>query len=466
MQVLLLRPPRRHPREPGLSVPPMGLAYIAASLESAGHRVRIIDAYAERWSWQQTQQEIERMRPDILGLSAMTPTADVAARAIREARPYARYIVMGGPHPTAVGETIFEQIPELDAAVIGEGEDSVVELLQWWKSGAKGQPPEGVRVPGYAYQARSQPPDIHRIPMPARHLLPSSSYRYLFATRPGFTTLISSRGCPFRCSFCDKSVSGSRWRARSPRDVVDEMEMVVRDHGVGFINFYDDNFTLRRERVVAICEEIIRRDLKIEWKCEGRVDSVDIELLELMRRAGCRCIAYGVESGHQPTLELLRKDIDLAQVRTAFEATRSAGIRSLAYMILGAPGESQRDVTDSVEFCREIRADYVQFSTLVAMPGTPLFHLSEKHRRPGVAGPMDRDLSRETLTDLPEEVLASMLRQAWTGFYLRPRPMARLLRDAWSSGSMGEALYLGRAMGRWLGSSRSTGERSAPEARP
>ena len=121
-------------------------------------------------------------------------------------------------------------------------------------------------------------PNVHDISLPSRDLLPQKHYHYLFATKPGFATMISSRGCPFRCSFCDKSVGGSRWKARSAIDVVDEMETLEKEN-IGFINFYDDNFLLSRSRVVAICEEILRRDLQIEWKCEGRVDSVDLGIV-------------------------------------------------------------------------------------------------------------------------------------------------------------------------------------------
>jgi radical SAM superfamily enzyme YgiQ (UPF0313 family) len=261
--------------------------------------------------------------------------------------------------------------------------------------------------------------------------------------------MITSRGCPFRCSFCDKSVSGSKWRARPAEDVVDEMAHLVHQYGVGFINFYDDNFTLRRSRLVDICEEILRRGITVEWKCEGRVDSVDLAVLQLMRRAGCRVVAYGVESANAETLALLRKDIHIDQAMGAFSATRQAGLRSLAYMILGAPGEDESAVLRSVAFCREIGADYVQFSSLVPMPGTPLFaaHAAEDLR--SVRSPLDGDLLRATMTDLDEADLSRMMRQAWTGFYLRPRPIARILRDAWTSGSIDEVARLGRAWARW-----------------
>jgi radical SAM superfamily enzyme YgiQ (UPF0313 family) len=446
MRVLLARPPRRDATDAGLAVPPLGLAYIAASLRQAGHAVSLVDAYALNWSWRRFETAVREAQADVLGLSAMTPVADVAARALQLARPYVRHTVLGGPHPTAVREAVFAEMPGLDAAVVGEGEAVAPALLAWWQAGGAGDPPPGVMAPGRPFVSAAEP-DLTQIPRPARDLLPNRAYRYLFATRAGFGTMITSRGCPFRCTFCDKSVSGSRWRARPAEEVVDEMAQMVRDHGVRFINIYDDNFTLRRKRVVEICEALLRRGLDMEWKCEGRVDGVDLELLTLMRRAGCRTVAYGVESGNAATLALLRKDITIEQSRAAFAATRAAGLRSLAYIILGAPGEDRDAVRNTVRFCRELGADYVQFSTLVAMPGTPLFLSATSTSE--VRGPVDSDAARATVTDLPPEVLRGLLREAWTGFYLRPRPLGRLARDAVASGSVAEAARLSLALGRW-----------------
>jgi anaerobic magnesium-protoporphyrin IX monomethyl ester cyclase len=446
MRVLLVRPPRRDSRDPGLCVPPLGLAYIAASLRSAGHQVSILDAYAARWTWDRFVQDVADFGADVLGLTAMTPTADVVAKAVRLCRPHVRWTVVGGPHPTAVRQEIFQGMPGLDAAVVGEGEEVAVELLRWFGEGSEGEPPAGVLVQGASFRP-AEPPSIGSIPWPARDLLPNASYRYLFSTRRGFGTMITSRGCPFRCSFCDKSVSGSRWRARSPIEIVDEMEDMHLRFGIGFINFYDDNFTLQRSRVEGICEELLRRRLKVEWKCEGRVDGVDTALLRLMRSAGCRVVAYGVESGKRETLAMLRKDITVEETIAAFAATREAGLRSLAYLILGSPGESAEDVLHTLRFCREIGADYAQFSTLDAMPGTPLY--LERQGGPSVKSPLDSDRSRRTLTDLPSEELERLLRKAWMGFYLRPRVMGRISLDAWRSGSVDEGFRMATALGRW-----------------
>jgi radical SAM superfamily enzyme YgiQ (UPF0313 family) len=447
MELLLVRPPRRDPSDAGLSVPPLGLAYIAAVARDLGHSVEILDAYATGMSWVDFERFMRSRKPQAVGFTAMTPIADVVARAVRICRPYVGKIVLGGPHPTAVGESVFEEMPGLDAAVIGEGEPVIGPLLEWWQNNEEGAPPAGVRVPGGEFTGAT-PMDPLLIPRPARDLLPNEAYRYLFATRRGFATMISSRGCPYRCSFCDKSVGGSKWRARSAVDVVNEMAELQRDLGVGFINFYDDNFTISRKRVMAICTEIIERGLDIEWKCEGRVDSVDPEMLALMRRAGCRVVAYGVESANPETLALLRKDVTVPQAIAAFADTKAAGLRSLAYMILGAPGEDQASVEASIRFCRDIEADYVQFSTLSAMPGTPLFS-HPRNADQSVNNPLDADQNRMTLTDMDGDELGRLVRAAWLGFYLRPRPMARLLRDAIASGSIDEAWRMGRALGRW-----------------
>ena len=225
------------------------------------------------------------------------------------------------------------------------------------------------------------------------------------------------------------------------------MSEMVHRFGISFINFYDDNFILNSGRVSAICEEILSRGLKVEWKCEGRVDGVDLELLKLMRRAGCRTIAYGVESANPETLAFLRKDIRVEQTIEAFSITKQAGLRALAYMILGAPGESVAQVQKSIDFCREIQADYVQFSSLSLMPGTPL---AEKYAKAAsVTNPMDSDRERPTLTDLTEGELQALMRRAWLGFYLHPRALSRISMDAIKSGSFPEGIRIAVGMGRW-----------------
>ena len=448
MNVLLVRPPRRDVWDAGLSVPPLGLAYVASAIRESGHQVELLDAYSLGYSWEALEEYLRESKADVLGLGTMTPVASSAYRVAEMGRGLFRAILLGGPHPTAVGSDVFDECAAVDHLVLGEGEEVIGPYLAWLDAGAVDAPPSGVMAREAAFTPHRPSRAIENICRPARDLLPQQSYRYLMATRPGFATMISSRGCPFRCSFCDKSVSGSRWRARNPADVVSEMTELV-EAGIGFINFYDDNFTLKRDRVEAICHAILEAGLDVHWKCEGRVDGVDAALLKLMHRAGCRVIAYGVESGNRETLALLRKDVEVEQVVQAFSATREAKLRSLAYLILGAPGENSEDVRRSIRFVREIGADYVQFSALTALPGTPLFASHADRTFVSVRSPVDSELEKKTLTDLPAEELESLMREAWRSFYLRPTPMVRLARDAVASGSIAEGWRLVRSMARW-----------------
>ncbi len=431
MRVVLIRPPRRHPLEQSLTVPPLGLAYIAASLETAGHHVEIWDAYIERWTWSKLERELAKIHVDVIGFTAMTPMWDVVCRASQMARKSARWLIVGGPHPTAVKEEIFVDNPYLDVGVVGEGEETVLRLMDWFENEMQGTVPQGVVTPNQEF-SEAQPPQISNIVRPARHLLSNNQYRYPLAGERHIGTMITSRGCPFRCSFCDKSVSGSAWRARSAEDVVDEMVEMQERFGIRFINMYDDNFTLHRKRVMDICAEIERRQVTVAWKCEGRVDNLDVELLTAMKNAGCKMIAFGVESGNPDSLALLRKDIDVEQTRRTFTLMKEVGVLSLAYMILGVPGESVEDVWRSIDFAKEIGADYVQFSSLTAMPGTPLSMQFESTS--SVRNLLDADVDRQTLTSLDEAVLQKAMKQAWRSFYLRPKPLWRLSRDLIRSG--------------------------------
>ena len=229
----------------GLSVPPMGLAYIASSLLEAGHEVESLDAYALGWSWNRLSQWIQSKHFDVLGCTVMTPTLDIIARAIAICRPFVDAVVVGGPHPTAVKEQIFVDIPCWCSCC---GRRRVTSVAAY--RNGNGTFPAGVLERGKEFIPAS-PPDIHALPMPARHLLPNHKYRYLFSSHARIGTMITSRGCPFRCSFCDKSVGGSRWRARNAQEVVNELWYMKHELGIGFVNFYDDNFTLHRAPLIS-----------------------------------------------------------------------------------------------------------------------------------------------------------------------------------------------------------------------
>ena len=220
---------------------------------------------------------------------------------------------------------------------------------------------------------RAFAPDLDRLPFPARDLLPNAAYIRHGRRRYGssVTTVMSTRGCPFACEFCSNVVFGDSYRARSPVSVVDEVEQALA-LGYDRISFADDVFTLERERVVAICDEIRRRGLRFPWECLARVDSVDEALAREMRRAGCTRVYFGIESGNDDVLRLMNKRITAAEARDAVEAAHRAGLEVGAFFILFYPGETDDTVLETLRFAGSLPLDYLGLSMPYPLPGTAL----------------------------------------------------------------------------------------------
>ena len=424
MKILLIQPPPRKIVKENIVVPPLGIAYLAAVIEKQGHSVSIIDAFAEALDLHSLEDRVKKIAPDLIGITGMTPVIDNAFRTAGICRRYAKYVVIGGPHVSVAGSKVFEQCPDVDYVIQGEGEISfplLVEALERNK--------DITNVPGVITRDFSNLPsplidELDSIPFPARHLLPNERYRYILSSGK-VTTMFTSRGCPYHCVFCDKAVFGSKWRARSAANVLDEIELVRRDYGIDSIIFYDDLFTLDKKRVLEICQGIIDRELKIEWKCEGRVNLADKETLTLMKKAGCSMIAYGVESGNQKGLDYLNKGTTVEQIRNAFELTKRAGIRPMAYFVLGIPVETYDDELRTIDFAKEIKPAYAQFSVLSPVPGTKLYDAAIEmgwYREVDAQNPMDKDIKRPAIINenWDEDRLNRILREAHRRFYLSP----------------------------------------------
>lgn len=437
-----------------MAVPPLGLLYVAASLEAAGRRVAVVDAQAEHLDDARFVERIRALQPGVIGLSGMTPMLAEIIHTIRLVRPLAKKLILGGVHATRFHDTVLDELPQIDAAVVGEGENVAVALLDWWDQGGLGTPPPGVVIRGHEFTEAPVPADLGSMPWPARHLVPHDRYRYPFQTAEGFTTLISSRGCPFRCTFCDKTVSGSGWRARPALDVVNELQEIKERYGIGYVCIFDDNFTLKRRRVVEICEEILRRQLDIAWKCEARVDGIDEELAKLMARAGCRTVAFGVESGNQESLDFLKKDQELPRMHRAISACRAAGIETVAYVLVGIPGETPSSSLNTLQFALDADLDFIQFSTLSPFPGTELYDVAMREgwfRETTILNPADGEELRATLVPpgWTEEELGKTLRKMYGGFYLRPTYLARQAIRASRQGTLLRRAQLGLRIAKW-----------------
>lgn len=455
LKVLLINAPARGTEHEAIVVPPLGLAYVGAVARQAGHDVTILDAFGEGLTWPQFARRLEAARYDVIGLTGMTPVFDTTRRAIAVAREHARHLVLGGPHATVFRDRVLADNAALDFAVFGEGERTFVELLGALDSGAPAEGIPGLVTRQGAGPARPLIADLNSLPFPARDLLPNTHYRYPLCGSARMTTVFTSRGCPYSCIFCDKGVFGSGWRMRDAENVLAEIDELVARYGVRSVVFYDDLFTLNKPRLRAICEGLIRRNHRLRWKAEGRVDLVDADLLVLMRRAGCDTIAYGVESANQAGLDYIGKRTTPEQARRAFAQTRKAGIKTLAYFILGIPVETYDDAMNTIRFARQIKADFAQFAILSPLPGTRLHEEAvEKgwYREVPAQSVGDKNILRPVVIseNWDERRLVSIVRAAHRMFYLRPSYVLGSLLRVRGLGDLGELCRLGAGMVRYV----------------
>ncbi len=359
--------------------PPLGLAFIAAVLEKEGHKVKIIDAQALGIDEDKTARKAAKF--DIVGITSMTPTFNSAVRTAKTIKKINKscFIIMGGPHSTVLPQKTLKDIKEVDAVVFGEGEKTIAELVKSIEIKRSLS-----RVAGICYRSKGKiktnkprPPikDLDSLPMPAYHLLPIKKYRPFppHGKKLPYMAMMTSRGCPYRCTFCFKSIFGRKYITQSAERIVNEIKYLIEKLGIRELLFYDDSFTINRERTIKLCNEFIKNDIRILWSCETRVNHVDKELLEKMKEAGCYIISYGVESGDQKILNNLKKDITIEQARNAFILTRKAGILTVAYFMIGSPGDTRRTVRKTINFAKEIDADFAQFSICTPFPGSELY---------------------------------------------------------------------------------------------
>lgn len=427
--IVLINPPISG-KKPSLLMPSLGLGYLASALRERGLEVKIIDAPARGMDAAAVCRELAAIKPEIAGLSATTPLADSAFELAKRLRSEVKWLVLGGAHASALGPAIFEECSELDFGFAGEAEGIFPEMAERLLLGEKEIDLPGVIRPGREFQP-APVLDPENLPFPAWDLMPMQSYRHPLFPGETVATVISSRGCPYNCIFCDKSVCGSRFRPRSPESVLRELEQLHFRHGAAAVIFYDDLFTCKPARVIEICKKILEHGLKLRWKCEGRVNIVDEEMLSWMRKAGCECIAYGIESCRQESLDWLNKGVNLSQVEDAVNLTRAAGIKVLGYFIFGIPGETFEDEMATVEFAMRLKLDYVQFASLSPFPGSALYALARAkgwYRESGGPAPEEYGQRRPLLiTDYWTEArLARVMREAYRRFYFRPGYIAAM----------------------------------------
>lgn len=352
--------------------PPLGLGYIASYLKQHSVSVDLVDCTF--LSQEESLERVRRSDPKVVGIYSMFSMKNKAMQVAELLRGDCELLVAGGPLPTLNPEDFLR---DFDIVAIGEGEETMLEIVREAEKDA-----DLSRVRGIAYRekgkikltpSREFIQNLDSIPFPARELFDNQGYKNYYSKRSGYTTttVITSRGCPFNCDFCSRPIFGNRFRTRSAANIVDEIETVL-PLGYDVIWFADDCFTLDRKRLIDICNEIIRRGIRINWECLSRVDTVDREVTEKMKQAGCVRVFFGIESGNDSVLSLMRKQATAKQAEEAVYATRPSGIQVGAFFIVGYPGETDETVLETVRFASSLPLDYLSFTLPYPIPGTPL----------------------------------------------------------------------------------------------
>jgi len=442
MNILLINPPAENElvgnnpplidEERGYN-PPLGLLYIAAYLgKHSDHKVEVLDTQVEKMGYDELEAAVAEKKPDVVGITTMTFTLIDAIKTVQIVKRVDKGIrvVLGGPHVHLYpNETI--DLPGVDYLVLGEGEVAFAQLIESLDDTERLEKMIGLifKVNGSVVNTgiRDMIDNLDELPFPARHLTPYWRYSSLLAKRMPITTMFTSRGCPYRCAFCDRPHLGKKFRARSAGNVVDEMEECV-NIGIHEFLIYDDTFTIDRQRVFDICDEIIRRKLDIGWDIRARVDTGTKDMLKRLREANCERIHYGVEAGTDRILKVLRKGITLEQARNALKMTKEVGISTLAYFMIGSPTETREEILQTIEFAQELDPDFVHITILTPFPATPIY------RKGLEEGVFESDFWREFATsptqgfepeyweeNLSREELLELVAYAYKSFYARPR---------------------------------------------
>ena len=360
---------------------PIGLAYLAAVLEKGGCELVLFDCPALEINHKQLEAKIASFEPDLVGITAVTPTiksALMVANVAKEACPNT-VVVLGGPHATFMDRQIISEYLDVDIVVRGEGEQTLMELIDHLFNSGDLQAVSGIsfRKNKQIVRTPNRPliSNLDELPRPAYQYFSLDKYRFFGKV---ILPILTSRGCPFQCSYCVSSrMAGKMFRARSPKNVVDELEWLRDVHGAGAYSFYDDVFTYDKQRAFDICKEMKDRNINLPWDCQTRVDQISKELLAEMKNANCQLVSFGVESGCPKILDAVKKRTSIEQNEKGIRLAKEIGFSVAMSVVIGYPGETTDTLKQTFDFIRRTEPDYVYLCLATPYPGTELYDLVE-----------------------------------------------------------------------------------------
>lgn len=428
-------------KDMGTLYPSLGMAAIAAIAEVKAHIVKVTDCEAMSYTLLDIENELRSFEPDFVAMPSFATNIDMChtiAKLVKTLNPKA-YVMLGGAHISIFAQHALSS-PFVDFGIQSEAEIVFDEFLD-----ALDQNKDFTYINGLVYKdadgkihinpKQKLYPDINQFPLPARHLFPMEKY-HSSANLRGKKTLniMTSRGCPYRCTYCSSPlIFGRSFRYLSTENVMKEIKQLINIYGADSLQFYDETFTINRERVIELCNAMIQEKLNIEWACFTRVNLVDKELLQKMKMAGCYLIFFGLESGVQRLMDLIKKDITLEQSRNAVRLCKEVGIQTWCSFIIGLPSETEEESWQTINFAIELNPDYIQLPIFMPWPGTAIYDIAKKY---GVI--INENLSDYTAWDKavysplpnrkPEDVQRTV-QKAYRKFYLRPNYIIRRATD-------------------------------------
>ncbi|MAF42779.1 MAG: B12-binding domain-containing radical SAM protein [Parcubacteria group bacterium] len=406
-------------------LPPFGLALLAAISREKGFSVSILDFNALQVGLDKFEEHLPDSPPKFIGITATTLLINNAleiSKIVRKKYPNTK-IIFGGVHTTVMPREILAK-KEVDYIVMREGENSLIELLS-------GKNPEEINGIGFKRDGKliinePQPiiPDLNIFPFLAYDILPVNKYYSAagsYKREPSFG-MITSRGCPGRCTFCNGDLFGARIRFKTAEKMVEEIKLLQEKHGIKDIVFYDDTFTSNRNRVKEFCNLILENKMDLTWSCFSRVDTVDLETLKIMKEAGCHQVMYGIESGDAEILKNIQKRISLEKVEETIAATKKAGIDTRLAFMIGNPGETEETIQKTIKYAIFLDPDLAIFNITTPYPGTQMFAWAESNNLLMHKNWEDYNFSMPVmkLPTISSEKVLYYYKKAYQQFYMRP----------------------------------------------
>ena len=411
---------------------PLGLCYIASSLINKNHLVKIIDCDIEENYIEKIENTLKEFDPEIVGFYVMTWTYRQTKEIARKIKKYNSEIktIVGGPQPTTFPKLSIN-CPEFDFGVISEGETTIQELISAIKNHNSFD-----KIKGLVFKKKSEVivnskreliKDLDLIPFPARNLLPVNKYFDIFTKKRNFATLIASRGCPFKCSFCDRdNRMGRYWRVRSPKNIIQEIKEIQKKYNINEFMFFDDNLTSDKKWILRLCDLIKKEKLKIIWECRTRVDLVDKKILVAMKQAGCYRIRFGFESGNNKILKIIQKDITVEQSLKCAEICKETKMEIFGYFMMGSPYETEKNLKETLNLALKINPDFALFSKTILIPNTEIFdwavknnYIKKDYWEKYLSGKEINSAPALNTRELPEKIVNKYISLANKKFYLR-----------------------------------------------